>query len=109
MKNEENKIDIPSTVHALNAKRQIIFPTGRRLHISAMVELPFIFCMVFYWKAHFSKPLSAEDFNPIKRGTLNVSMGHRFYQGAKKLSKSWEVVRRDGHFAFKNILYGIFK
>ena len=67
------------------------------------------FCMVFYWKAHFSKPLSAEDFNPIKRGTLNVCMGHRFYQGAKKLSKSWEVVRRDGHFAFKNILYGIFK
>ena len=67
------------------------------------------FCMVFYWKAHFSKPLSAEDFNLIKRGTLNVCMGHRFYQGAKKLSKSWEVVWRDGHFAFKNILYGICK
>ena len=25
MKNEENKIDIPSTVHALNAKRQNYF------------------------------------------------------------------------------------
>ena len=40
MKNEENKIDIPSTcMHMREGK--IIFPNGRRLHISAMVELPF--------------------------------------------------------------------
>ena len=68
-------------------KGKIIFPTGRRLHISAMVELPF-FCMVFYWKAHFSKPLSAEDLNPIKRETLNACIVIGFIREQKKEARA---------------------
>ena len=89
MKNEENKIDIPSTVHALNAKRQNYFS---------------------HWtsSAHFRHGRVAFSLYGVLLKSAFLS-----FQGAKKVSKSSEGVRREyssklvcsRHFAISDFFF----